>query len=101
MAGKHTAGPWILEMNSVHSGGIATVHHCTGGWAEIWSDKWIESGMGPEVMDANARLIAAAPDLLNALTVLANAAESLGIPVDAARAAIARATQPLPPPNEE
>jgi hypothetical protein len=41
---------------------------------------------------ANARLIAAAPDLLNALKVLADAAESLGIPCDAARASIAKAT---------
>lgn len=45
-------------------------------------------------VDANARLIAAAPDLLNALTVLADAAESFGIPCDAARAAIVKATQP-------
>jgi hypothetical protein len=38
-----------------------------------------------------ARLIAAAPDLLNALRVLAFAAETRGIPVEAARAAIAKA----------
>jgi hypothetical protein len=45
-----------------------------------------------EVALANARLIAAAPDLLNALTVLADAAEAFGIPVEAARASITRAT---------
>jgi len=41
--------------------------------------------------EANARLIAAAPDLLNALTVFADACERMGIPVDAAKAAIAKA----------
>lgn len=40
----------------------------------------------------DARLIAAAPDLLNALAVLADVAEARGIPCDAARAAIAKAT---------
>lgn len=39
----------------------------------------------------NARLIAAAPDLLNALAVLASTCERMGIPVQAARAAIAKA----------
>jgi hypothetical protein len=41
---------------------------------------------------ANARLIAAAPELLNALKVLADVAERKGIPCDAAHAAIAKAT---------
>jgi hypothetical protein len=41
---------------------------------------------------ANARLIAATPDLLNALMALADVAERKGIPCDAARAAIAKAT---------
>lgn len=40
---------------------------------------------------AVARLFEAAPDLLNALTVLADAAEARGIPCDAARAAISKA----------
>lgn len=44
-----------------------------------------------EIAKANANLIAAAPDLLNALDALATAADSLGIPCDAARAAIAKA----------
>lgn len=41
--------------------------------------------------EANARLISAAPDLLNALETLADAAEARGIPADAARAAIKKA----------
>jgi len=40
---------------------------------------------------ANARLIAAAPDLLNALRCLVDAAVARGIPVNAARSAIAKA----------
>jgi hypothetical protein len=39
----------------------------------------------------DAHLIAAAPDLYNALATLADAAESRGIPVNAARAALAKA----------
>ncbi len=42
---------------------------------------------------ANARLIAAAPDLLNALSVLADHCDKVGIPVHAARVAIAKATK--------
>jgi hypothetical protein len=44
--------------------------------------------------DSNINLITAAPDLFNALFVLAAAAEARGIPVDAARAALAKAVQP-------
>lgn len=81
----HTPGPWvvidgrILPVNySLEGAPLATVH----------------ARKKPGMQGANAALIAAAPDLLNALTVLANAAESFGIPVDAARAAITKATTP-------
>lgn len=47
--------------------------------------------LGHDTKEADARLISAAPDLLNALAVLADVAEARGIPVDAARAAIAKA----------
>jgi hypothetical protein len=46
-----------------------------------------------EEIYANAKLIAAAPTLLNALKVLADVAERQGIPCDAARAAINYATE--------
>jgi hypothetical protein len=42
--------------------------------------------------EEHARLIAAAPDLLEALTVLERVATDMGIRTDAARAAIAKAT---------
>jgi hypothetical protein len=68
MSGQHTPGPWLTERNNVHAGQIATVHHCIGNdWVEIWTDKWAETGMGENEQEANARLIAAAPELLEAL----------------------------------
>ena len=64
---KHTPGPWLIEAQNSHTGAIATVHNTTDVWVEIWSENWIVTGMGPEEQSANARLIAAAPDLLEAL----------------------------------
>jgi hypothetical protein len=43
------------------------------------------------VEEADAKLIAAAPDLLEALMALADVAERKGIPCDAARAVISKA----------
>ena len=96
MSAKHTPGPWLTDRNNVHTGQIATVHHCIGNdWIEIWTDKWLETGLGEGEQEANARLIAAAPDLLAALqSVLANSLDSQGL-ADAhkqARDAIAKAT---------
>lgn len=99
---KHTKGPWDLETVPTTAGSChkigpfpsmgvrPQVHAC------VYADG-IRLGLdenSPVAVElrANAHLIAAAPDLLNALTVLAGAAESMGIPCDAARAAIAKAT---------
>lgn len=94
MEQKHTPGPWRW----VDCGGYHKLE--TLGGHEIADDGsacgeyggWMASPDEP-----NARLIAAAPDLLNALSVLADAAEARGIPVDAARAALARATSTTQP----
>lgn len=60
-----TKGPWHTDRNNVHTGQIATVHHCIGNdWVEIWSPDWPDT---EEKQEANARLIAAAPELLEAL----------------------------------
>jgi len=65
---KHTPGPWLTDRNNVHTGQIATVHHCLNNdWVEVWTDKWAETGLGEAEQEANARLIAAAPELLDAL----------------------------------
>lgn len=62
---KGTPGPWLIDRNNCHAGRIATVHGCKNNdWVEIWSTNWPEN---EDVQEANARLMAAAPDLLNAL----------------------------------
>jgi len=67
MSTQHTPGPWLTDRNNVHTGQIATVMHCKNGWVEIWTDKWAETGLEEDEQEANARLIAAAPELLEAL----------------------------------
>jgi hypothetical protein len=69
MSTQHTPGPWLTDRNNVHTGQIATIHHClNNSWVEVWTDKWAQTGLGEEEQEANARLIAAAPELLEALT---------------------------------
>lgn len=61
---KHTPAPWETARNDCHAGQIATVHYCQNNdWVEIWSPNWPDA----ETQEANARLIAAAPELLEAL----------------------------------
>jgi len=70
---KHTPGPWLTDRNNVHTGQIATIHHClNNNWVEVWTDKWAETGLGEAEQEANARLIAAAPELLDALVEAAS-----------------------------
>lgn len=70
---KHTPGPWNIEINNHHAGSIATVYGCTDGYAEIWSENWVDTGMPREERDANARLIATAPDLYDAVAAVIDA----------------------------
>ena len=63
---KHTPGPWATDRNNVHAAQIATIHHCLNNdWVEVWSPNAIAAEQ--EEMEANARLIAAAPDMLQVL----------------------------------
>ena len=105
MSAKHTPGPWLTDRNNVHTGQIATVYHCIGDdWIEIWTDKWAETGLGEGEQEANARLIAAAPELLDALRGMlalddehhqrGHGDDDVCSEVQAARAAIAKATNP-------
>jgi len=62
---KHTSAPWEVDRNNVHTGQIAVIHWCLNNdWVEIWSPNFPED---EETQEANATLIAAAPDLLEAL----------------------------------
>ena len=94
---NHTLGPWLFDEESeaitTHNRiakGITRIATVRLGWAEPFESEEI----------ANARLIAAAPDLLEALETLSKMAESFASElhekhpdVVAARAAIAKATE--------
>lgn len=114
MKAKHTPGPWELTGDPCHFDTLTSVR---GGPSEIrgkglkWRQLMVEIGgyADPATAEANARLIAAAPDLLEALQELlaaerANSLEIVGRDTDGhplnaagvarkkARAAIAKAT---------
>lgn len=101
MNAQHTPGPWHYshregadgmyrtEVFSEQHGGIATCN---------WTPKHCGNGVTATYREANARLIAAAPDLLVALQSLVNMDVSyqrgpkVAEAVEGARAAIAKAT---------
>jgi hypothetical protein len=90
-APKFTPGPWSLLKAGTDECGE---EHCFD-YVQVAPHRYIFSEGRSEVeANANAALVAAAPDLFNALSVLADAAEASAIPVDAARAALAKAGQP-------
>lgn len=82
---SHTPGPWTLAGGRVieTTSGEFAVNRTTG-------DGWRRS---PRELDANARLVAAAPELLEALRRCADRLGDMdcGDELDAARAAIAKA----------
>lgn len=85
MTTKHTPGPWVLDTYGNLKVGFDYVK---------FSGLCLSSG---REANANTRLIAAAPELLEALTVLSDWVESLISdnecrPLENARAAIVKAT---------
>lgn len=80
---KFTPGPWKIKQCKDFCG----YENCKYHWVE--PPGHFTQGSGFEQADAN--LIAAAPDLYNALEVLEKAANERGIPTDAAKAALAKA----------
>lgn len=82
---KHTPGPWAYAW----AGGIALVFQ--KGEATIASIPYYDDNEIPQV-EANARLIAAVPDLLEAQKGVLRVADRATVEFDAARAAIAKAT---------
>ena len=103
MSAKHTPGPWEvnrwnwpMEMSGrFHR--VLNHERFPTAFIPAWSEPDPGEVDGSEGAQANARLIASAPDLLAALqSVLANSLDSQGL-ADAhkqARAAIAKATNP-------
>ena len=89
MSTQHTPGPWKVK---AHSTAVLAGRKQICSNVNAASNLPVNMKDELEIAHANARLIAAAPDLLNALKVLADVAERKGIPCDAARAAIAKAT---------
>lgn len=98
---KHTPGPWELAVMECKSWSICTVYAAEQGWVEIFApDGGTEDWRAEN--SANARLIAAAPDMLNALHALCDAADdsdgcqygtlATSFVRDIARAAITKAT---------
>lgn len=91
--GKHTPGPWTVDTNGGgrFSNSIAAKVVASGLIADV-SDWWYDVGQA----EANAHLIAAAPDLLEALVELLPLADdevshTYDNVLDIARAAIAKA----------
>lgn len=85
MSAAHTPGPWTIDFGN---------HTRT---TEIWSGEVIVADVhshviSPELVShADAQLIAAAPDLLQALKGVVRVADRATVEFDAARAAIAKA----------
>jgi hypothetical protein len=66
MDAKHTPGPWMVSDGVVHQaqeGGVCRIACCAD--ARSYADR--KRFVAPEEKEANARLIAAAPDMLAAL----------------------------------
>lgn len=86
MTSQHTPGPWVaVERTNAY---IEIEAPDQPGYA---AKKVAETSLTNHV--ANARLIAAAPDLLAALQGFIQGAEAMGWNTDKARAAIAKATE--------
>lgn len=112
MSAQHTPGPWVFEQQPYSSSSYyIRGHDLRTGRTMTWGKGAVAHIPRSTVMpmEANARLIAAAPDLLDALQgMLAIVSDSLGVAgyhlngdtagwdefdeVDAAREAIAKAT---------
>ena len=114
MSGQHTPGPWIVDPRWLRDIQTASGEEIASAYAsEVVGDTWVIQGEIPwsdETAQANARLIAAAPTLLEVAYIsrddLGRAADLLEhaghrevamrmrTTVDYLRAAITAATQP-------
>ena len=99
-AAKHTPGPWAVIPQKTLQGDIATVYNTPDGWVSIHAPTWLNIG-DQQVAMANARLIAAAPDLLEALRTARDHIDMDALEIshckdaERIRAAIAKATREI------
>lgn len=97
MTAKHTPGPWSMFSNGF-AVGVCT-HDSDVAWTFFEDRGLLDTARSRDEDEANARLIAAAPDLLQACIYLAEGIEACGLTgvyLDQARAAIAKATGEQP-----
>ena len=92
---KHTEGPWVIEPDH-RVGSITITHESQGLRSHVAVLPKMTLCEEHGMIEANARLIAAAPDLLEALEALTeeafvNMSGGRGHLIDDARAAIAKA----------
>ena len=95
-AEKHTPGPWLIQGNTVY----ALMHHVWRKGVELFKNRFsvqlsFDSSCSKEEIEATKQLIAAAPDLLDALqSIIEDIDSEFGTDCDynKARAAIAKAT---------
>ena len=100
MSAQHTPGPWYIDR---YHNQVLIVDASGNQVANCAPARWTNRDEQVPLAEANARLIAAAPDLLDALKMSESAVEQLCTGQDAAncwvtlatiRAAIAKAVQP-------
>ena len=98
MSAKHTPGPWSYPR---YPNGVSTlVYAAAGGKPEAFPVASATYGVPDEEREANARLIAAAPELLETLETLlslhdarVDTADAWNVSMEEARAVIAKAVQ--------
>lgn len=80
MSAQHTPGPWCCEhrkgSDSMYRTEVFSVEHGVIATCK-WTPKNLGSGVTGTYREANARLIAAAPDLLEALELAHKALEAI------------------------
>ena len=69
---KHTPGPWkvVENGNPLSSGIVAIIQHSPERLLTVEEDHFGGPWCAPDTWEANGRLIAAAPDLLEALSIM-------------------------------
>lgn len=104
VAGAHTPGPWSYTLSRSTSDDEHDVYEIHGNESKLPLHTWVASArtcqVEPEIAEANARLIAASPDLLAALEKFVGTCDrgnpqdfirNIGIACEQARAAVAKA----------